>query len=418
MSSIETIHAHEILDSRGNPTLKVTVLLTDGTIGSAAVPSGASTGSHEALELRDGDTKRFGGKGVLKAVKNVNTVISRALLGMNVVHQPELDKKLILLDGTLNKSKLGANAILGVSLACAQAAARHRRVPLYEHLRWTFDLPFKGFKMPYPTMNVLNGGAHAGWCLDFQEFMIVPQQKKLRERIRCGAEVFHALGSLLKKAGYSTGVGDEGGFAVSFKKNEEALQWLVKAVKVAGYKVGIDVMFALDPASSELYDTKKKKYYLKKDKVNFSSEQMIKMWKKWTEKYPIVSLEDGLAEDDWSGWEKLTKELGKKVSLIGDDLFVTNVERLKKGVEKKVGNAILIKLNQIGTLTETVEAIMLAKQAGYKVSVSHRSGETADTTIADLAVATNADFIKTGSLCRSERVEKYNRLMEIEEEVS
>ncbi len=351
------------------------------------------------------------------AVKNVNTKICKALVGKDVLRQREIDKELVFLDGTANKSKLGANAILGVSLACAQAAARHRRVPLYEHLRWTFDLQEKTYKMPYPTMNVLNGGAHAGWCLDFQEFMIVPQQKKLRERVRCGAEVFHALGALLKKAGFPTGVGDEGGFAVSFKKNEEALQWLVKAVKSAGYKIGTEVKFALDPASSELYDTKKKVYQLKKDGGAKTSNEMIAMWKKWVSKYPIISLEDGLAEDDWDGWQKLTKELGSKISLVGDDLFVTNVERLRQGIEQKVGNAILIKLNQIGTLTETIDAIMLAKQAGYKVSVSHRSGETADTTIADLAVAVNADFIKTGSLSRSERAEKYNRLMEIDEEV-
>jgi len=417
MSTIQTVHAHEILDSRGNPTLKVSVLLSDNTVGSACVPSGASTGSHEALELRDGDAKRFGGKGVLRAIKNVNTILAKALVGMEVTRQSEIDKKMLVLDGTSNKSRLGANAILGVSLACAHAAARHKKMPLYEYLRWVFDIQEKIYRLPYPTMNVLNGGVHAGWCLDFQEFMIVPQQKKFRERVRCGAEVFHALGGLLKKAGYPTGVGDEGGFAVSFKKNEEALRWLVKAVKTAGYKIGADVKFALDPATSELYDLKNKKYHLKKDGKDFSSDQMIAMWKKWVTKYPIVSLEDGLAEDDWEGWQKLTKELGKKVSLVGDDLFVTNVERLKKGIEKKVGNAILIKLNQIGTLTETIETIMLAKQAGYKVSVSHRSGETADTTIADLAVAVNADFIKSGSLSRSERVEKYNRLMEIEEEL-
>ncbi|MFH1252733.1 MAG: phosphopyruvate hydratase [Candidatus Uhrbacteria bacterium] len=432
MPTIQTIHAHEILDSRGNPTLKVSVLLNDDTVGSAMVPSGASTGSHEALELRDNDPKRFAGKGVLKAIKNVNTIIAKALIGMDVTEQQELDKKMIMLDGTLNKSRLGANAILGVSLACAHAAARHKKMPLYEYLRWVFNLQEKSYKLPYPTMNVLNGGAHAGWCLDFQEFMIVPQQKKFRERVRCGAEVFHVLGALLKKAGYSTGVGDEGGFAVSFKKNEEALQWLVKAVKAAGYKVGVEIKFALDPATSEIYDVKKKVYNLKKDghhplfprgagslpRKGRTSDEMILMWKKWVAKYPIISIEDGLAEDDWSGWEKLTHELGKKVSLIGDDLFVTNVERLKKGIKQKVGNAILIKLNQVGTLTETVEAIMLAKQAGYKVSVSHRSGETVDTTIADLAVAVNADFIKTGSLSRSERVEKYNRLIEIEEETN
>ncbi|HBR80710.1 MAG: Enolase [Candidatus Uhrbacteria bacterium GW2011_GWE2_45_35] len=417
MSKIETIHAHEILDSRGNPTLKVSVLLTDGVVGSACVPSGASTGVHEALELRDGDPKRYGGKGVLKAVKNVNTKISQALAGMSVEHQREIDQKLIMLDGTLNKSKLGANAILGASLACAHAAAKYRGVPLYEHLRWTFDLQETKYRLPYPTMNVLNGGAHAGWCLDFQEFMIVPQQKTLRERVRCGAEIFHTLGGLLKKAGYSVGVGDEGGFAVPFKKNEDALVWLNKACLAAGYKPGKDVMYALDPATSEFYDTKSKTYELKKDGGKKTSAQMIALWKKWIAKYPIISLEDGLAEDDWDGWQKLTKELGDKVALVGDDLFVTNVDRLQKGIEMKVANAILIKVNQIGTLTETINAIELAKQKGYKVSVSHRSGETADTTIADLAVAVNADFIKSGSLSRSERVEKYNRLIEIAEEV-
>lgn len=418
MSKITTVHAHEILDSRGNPTLKVSVLLTSGTVGSASVPSGASTGRHEALELRDNDPKRFGGKGVLKAVKNVNTKIAKALVGMDASKQREIDNRLVMLDGTLNKSRLGANALLGVSLACAHAAARRRRLPLYEHLRWTFDLPFKGYRMPYPTMNVLNGGAHAGWCLDFQEFMIVPQQKKFRERVRCGAEVFHTLGSLLKKAGYPTSVGDEGGFAVSFKKNEEALVWLTRAVKAAGYQLGSEVAFALDPAASEFYEAKQKVYLLKKEGGRKTSAEMIKLWQRWLKKYPIVSLEDGLAEDDWDGWKKLTIALGGKAALLGDDLFVTNVERLRKGIKNKVGNAILIKVNQIGTLSEAVDAIMLAKQSGYQVSVSHRSGETADTTIADLAVAVDADFIKTGSLSRSERVEKYNRLMEIEEEVS
>lgn len=418
MAKITAVHAHEILDSRGNPTLKVSILLTNGTVGSASVPSGASTGRHEALELRDGDQKRYGGKGVLQAIRNVNTKIAKALTGMDPAKQREIDSKLIMLDRTLNKSRLGANAILGASLACAHAAARHRQAPLYEHLRWTFDLPFRSYKMPYPTMNVLNGGVHAGWCLDFQEFMIAPRQKKFRERVRCGAEVFHALGGLLKKAGYPVGVGDEGGFAVPFKTNEEALSWLMKAVKTAGYRPGQDVAFALDPATSGLYNSKTKKYQLKKGGGSKTAEQMIEMWKKWVKKFPIVSLEDGLAEDDWDGWKKLTKALGGKTVLIGDDLFVTNVDRLRKGIAKKAGNAILIKVNQIGTLSEAVDAVMLAKQSGYKVSVSHRSGETADTTIADLAVAVNADFIKTGSLSRSERVEKYNRLMEIEEEIS
>jgi enolase len=417
MPKIETVHAHEILDSRGNPTIKVTVLLTDGTVGSAAVPSGASTGRHEAVELRDGDKRRFGGKGVLKAVRNVNKIIAPELTGFDVLRQQAIDKKLIMLDGSLNKSRLGANAILGVSLACAHAAARHKKMPLYQYLRFVYEIREKSFRLPYPTMNVLNGGAHAGWCLDFQEFMIVPQQKTLRERVRCGAEVFHALGLLLKKAGFPVGVGDEGGFAIAFKKNEEALSWLIKAVKAAGYRLARDVVFALDPAASELFDSKTKKYRLRKDGAAMTSEEMISLWKSWSKKYPLISLEDGLAEDDWAGWKKLTKELGERIVLVGDDLFVTNPERLKKGITEKAANAVLIKLNQIGTLSEAMAAIFLAKRAGYKISVSHRSGETADTTIADLAVAVNADFIKSGSPSRSERVEKYNRLMEIEEEL-
>ncbi|MBI4598817.1 phosphopyruvate hydratase [Candidatus Uhrbacteria bacterium] len=418
MSKIEAVHAHEILDSRGNPTLEVAVLLSDGTTGAASVPSGASTGIHEALELRDGDLKRYGGLGVLKAVWNVNKVIASVLVGMDAARPREIDAQLIALDGTPNKSRLGANAILGVSLACAHAAARHKRVPLYEYLRWAYDLKHTGYRLPFPTMNVMNGGAHAGWIIDFQEFMIVPQQKKFRERVCCGSEVFHALGKLLKKKGFSTLVGDEGGYAVPLKKNEEAFKLIVQAIKDAGYAAGKDVVLAMDPAVSELYDAKKKTYALRLDRKTMTSAQMIAMWETWLKKYPIISLEDGLAEDDWDNWAELTRRVGKKVSLVGDDLFVTNSQRLQKGIHMKVANAILIKVNQIGTLTETIDAILLAQQFGYKVSVSHRSGETCDTTIADLAVAVNAEFIKTGSLSRGERTAKYNRLLEIEEELA
>lgn len=414
---IESIHAHEILDSRGNPTVNVTVLLDDGTVGSASVPSGASTGIYEALELRDSDKKRYGGQGVLKAMRNVNTTIATALRGMDVRHQREIDATMIALDGTKNKSKLGANAILGVSLACAHAAARSVEMPLYEYLRVAFELPQKTYRMPIPTMNVLNGGMHAGWILDFQEFMIVPSQKKFKERVRCGSEIFHALGGLLKKKGYSTLKGDEGGYAVPFKKNEDAFAAIMQAIKLAGYKAGRDVFLAMDPAVSEFFDKKTKRYVLRVDKKSFTSKEMIAMWKKWLKKYPIISLEDGLDQDDWDGWIEMTKQLGKNTVLVGDDFFVTNSERVQKGIERHAANAVLIKLNQIGSLSETIDTILLAQQYGYKISVSHRSGETADTTIADLAVAVNADYIKTGSLSRSERLEKYNRLMEIEEEI-
>ncbi len=416
--NIESIHAHEILDSRGNPTLNVTVLLKDGTSGCASVPSGASTGDHEALELRDGNSKRYHGKGVLKAMANVHKVIAPKLIGMNVTHQRDIDAMMMELDGTMNKSKLGANAILGVSLACAHAGARTRKMPLYEYIRWVFSLPLTAYRLPVPTMNVLNGGAHAGWILDFQEFMIVPKQTKFKERVRAGAEIFHELGTLLKKKGYSTLKGDEGGYAVPLKTNEEAFKLILSAIKNAGYKAGKDVFLAMDPAVSELYDDKTKHYHLKVEGKTLTSAQMIAMWKKWLKKYPIISLEDGLDQDDWDGWIELTKRLGKKVALVGDDFLVTNVSRLAKAIELKAGNAILIKVNQIGTLSESIDAIMLAKQYGWKINVSHRSGETEDTTIADLAVAVNADYIKTGSLSRSERLAKYNRLMEIEEEVS
>ncbi|KKW32615.1 MAG: Enolase, partial [Candidatus Uhrbacteria bacterium GW2011_GWA2_53_10] len=385
---------------------------------SASVPSGASTGVHEAWELRDGDKKRYGGKGVLKAVRNVNTVIAKALVGMDVMRQREIDARMLALDGTENKKKLGANAILGVSLACAHAGAKAKRMPLYQYLRWVFDLKHKGWRMPIPTMNILNGGAHAGWILDFQEYMVVPKQKLFRERVRAGAEIFHTLGGILKSKGFSTLVGDEGGYAVPLPTNETALKLIVEAIKKAGYKPGVDVMVAMDPAVSELYDDKKKVYKLRVDKKTLTADKMIALWQTWLEKYPFISLEDGLAQDDWEGWKKLTAKLGKEVALVGDDLFVTNVERLRMGIERKVGNAILIKVNQIGSLSETIDTILLAQQYGYQVSVSHRSGETTDTTIADLAVAVKADYIKAGSLSRSERLAKYNRLMEIEEEVS
>ena len=417
-NTIEAIHAHEVLDSRGNPTVEVSVMLTDGTSASASVPSGASTGVHEAWELRDGDKKRYGGKGVLKAVRNVNTVIAKALVGMDVMRQREIDARMLALDGTENKKKLGANAILGVSLACAHAGAKAKRMPLYQYLRWVFDLKHKGWRMPIPTMNILNGGAHAGWILDFQEYMVVPKQKLFRERVRAGAEIFHTLGGILKSKGFSTLVGDEGGYAVPLPTNETALKLIVEAIKKAGYKPGVDVMVAMDPAVSELYDDKKKVYKLRVDKKTLTADKMIALWQTWLEKYPFISLEDGLAQDDWEGWKKLTAKLGKEVALVGDDLFVTNVERLRMGIERKVGNAILIKVNQIGSLSETIDTILLAQQYGYQVSVSHRSGETTDTTIADLAVAVKADYIKAGSLSRSERLAKYNRLMEIEEEVS
>lgn len=420
--SIDLIHAHEILDSRGNPTLKVSVMLNDGTVGSASVPSGASTGSHEALELRDGDAKRYGGKGVLKAVKHVNTSIAKLLKGKNVFDQRAIDDDMRLLDGTVNKSRLGANAILGVSLACAHAAATARKMPLYAYLREAFDLnEMHGGKMPYrlpyPTMNILNGGVHAGWAIDLQECMVIPQQKKFAERLRCGAEIFHALKTVLKAKGFSTLVGDEGGYAAKLASNEEALKMIVKAVAVAGYKLGVDVKFGMDPASSEFYDAKKKIYHLKADNKQLTSEQMIKMYAGWCKKYPLTMIEDGLAEDDWLGWQSLTKALGKTTTLVGDDLFVTNVERVQQGIEMQVGNAVLIKVNQIGTLSESIDAILLAQSHGYKINVSHRSGETEDTTIADLAVAVNAEHIKTGSLSRSERLCKYNRLIEIAEEV-
>ncbi len=417
MPTIRDIRAREILDSRGNPTVEVKMALSDGAEAKAAVPSGASTGVHEALELRDGDQKRYAGLGVLKAVRNVNDVIAPALLGLEVQQQRKIDAKMIELDGTGNKSRLGANAILGVSLAAAHAGAASLRMPLYHYLRDVFQLEYDDYRLPLATMNVLNGGVHADWSVDFQESMIIPRQRRFRERVRCGSEIFHALKKILKEKGYSVGVGDEGGFAPRLKRNAQTFEMIAAAVRKAGYKLGRDVALGMDPASSEFYDAKKKRYVLRADKKKLDIKGMIAMYGKLLKKYPVLFLEDGCAEDDWDGWKALTAALGKKVPLVGDDLFVTNVDRLRKGIERGVANAILIKLNQIGSLSETIDTIRLAQTNGYKIAVSHRSGETADTTIADLAVAVNAEFIKTGSLSRSERLEKYNRLMEIEDEL-
>jgi enolase len=423
MSKIKSVRAWEILDSRGNPTVRAEAVLEDASVGVTSIPSGASTGSHEALELRDGGT-RYNGLGVLKAVANVNGPIAASVRGMEGADLRALDEKMIKLDGTPNKSKLGANAILAVSLATARAASVSAKLPLYRFLRKAYKLQATslptgqaGYNLPIPMMNVLNGGAHANWTVDFQEFMIVPLQKTESERVRCGAEIFHALGKLLKAKGFDTAKGDEGGYAPTLGGNEAAMKMIVTAIGKAGYKAWGEVGIALDPASSEFYDAKAKRYILKADKKTLTAEQMISLYEKWMKKYPLISVEDGLAEDDWDNWTRLTRELGSRLQLVGDDLFVTNVERLKQGIDCGAGNAILIKLNQIGTLSETMDAIALARSADYKVVISHRSGETADTTIADLAVAVNAEYIKTGSLSRSERVEKYNRLLEIEAEV-
>ncbi len=411
---ISQVKAREILDSRGNPTLEAVVQLSDGSIGKAAVPSGASTGTHEACELRDGGT-RYQGKGVLKAVKNIHTSIRTALIGANAFDQRSIDTTLIALDGTPNKKKLGANAILAVSLATARAAAMSKQKPLYRYLRECFHNKEKKYRMPIATMNILNGGRHANNNLSCQEFMIIPVNKKFRERVRMGSEIFHSLAHLLSQKGLLTGVGDEGGFAPNLPNNERALQLIVKAIQAAGYTPGKQVYLGLDVASSEFY--RGGKYYLDGQKNPANPESVIATLESWVKHYPIIFLEDGLAEDDWKNWKLLTKKLGGKVSLVGDDLFVTNTERIKKGIEEEVANAVLIKVNQIGSLSETIDAIQLAQKNRYKVAVSHRSGETADTFIADLAVAVNAEFIKTGSLSRSERVEKYNRLMEIEDEL-
>ena len=410
MTKIESVHAREILDSRGNPTVEVDVVLTSGVLGRAAVPSGASTGVHEAVELRDGDAKRYLGKGVQTAVKNVNVALAKAVVGLDPSDQVKIDRVMREADGTPNKGKLGANGILGVSMAVAKAAAAAYGMPLYRYIGGT-----SACQLPVPMMNILNGGAHADSSVDLQEFMVMPVgAKSFSEGLRMGAEIFHALRAVLKKAGYSTGVGDEGGFAPSLGSNEEALEVIAVAIKNAGYALGRDVLLALDPASSEFYDGKQ--YVFKKsDGSKRSSAEMVAFWKDWTARYPIVSIEDGLDEDDWAGWELLTAELGSRVQLVGDDLFVTNTARLKDGISRKVGNSILVKVNQIGTLTETLDAIEMAKRAGYTAVISHRSGETEDTTIADIAVGANAGQIKTGSASRSDRVAKYNQLLRIEE---
>ncbi|AEJ62315.1 Enolase [Spirochaeta thermophila DSM 6578] len=412
MSMIEYVEAREILDSRGNPTVEVDVVLEDGSMGRAAVPSGASTGVHEAVELRDGDKKRYMGKGVLKAVENVNNIIAPEIEGLDALDQVDIDRTLIELDGTENKGKLGANAILGVSMAVARAAADFLGIPLFRYLG-----AYKANVLPVPMANILNGGAHADNSVDFQEFMVMPVgAPSFKEGLRMITEVFHTLKGILKENGYSTTVGDEGGFAPNLKSNEEAVELILKSIEKAGYKPGDDVMIALDPATSELYDPEKKKYVLKKSTgQELSSEQMADLWETWVKKYPIVSIEDGMAEDDWEGWKILTDRIGDRVQLVGDDLFVTNSTRLAQGIEKGVANAILIKVNQIGTLTETFEAVEMAKTAGYTAIVSHRSGETEDNFIADLVVALGTGQIKTGSLSRSDRLSKYNQLLRIEE---
>jgi enolase len=412
MSTIKSIDALEILDSRGNPTVQVSVMLDTGATGVAKVPSGASTGSREAVELRDGDKKRYGGKGVRKALQNVISVIQPALKGWDVADQKSLDERLIGLDGTPNKSKLGANAILGVSLAAAKAAAAERKVPLYRQLSAREE-----YVLPVPMLNVLNGGKHADNNVDFQEFMIVPfGAPSFAEALRAAAETFHALKDVLHRKGYDTGVGDEGGFAPRLKSNEEPMELMAAAIEKAGYGLGKDIAINLDPAASEFYEDGAY-VFRKSDRSRKSSEEMIALWADWLKKYPVFSLEDGLGEDDWAGWKKLTAQLGQKVQLVGDDVFVTNPEIFAKGIEEGVANSILIKLNQIGTVTETLRCIEMARKSNYTAVVSHRSGETDDTTIADLCVATGVGQIKTGSSCRGERVAKYNRLLEIEKEL-
>jgi len=411
MPNIIEIHAREILDSRGNPTVEVDVVLENNIVGRAAVPSGASTGEHEALELRDKDAKRYLGKGVLNAVKNVNEVIAPEIVGLEAREQVAIDQTMLALDGTETKSKLGANAILAVSLAVCKAAAQTSNLPLFQYLGGV-----GARTLPVPMMNIINGGAHADNNVDLQEFMVMPVgAKSFAEGLRMGAEIFHNLKSVLKKKNYNTAVGDEGGFAPDLKSNEEALQVIMQAIEAAGYKAGDDIMIALDPASSEFYNKGTKKYDLKSESRSLSSEEMIEYYANLKSKYPIVSIEDGLAEDDWDGWKKFTELHGRALQLVGDDLFVTNTKRLKQGIEKGIGNSILVKVNQIGSLTETLAAIDMAHRAGYTAVISHRSGETEDTTIADIAVATNAGQIKTGSASRTDRICKYNQLLRIEE---
>ncbi len=412
MSEIIGIYAREILDSRGNPTVEVDVYLETGIVGSAAVPSGASTGEYEAVELRDGDKDRYNGKGVLNAVKNVNEIIAPELIGIECSEQVMIDEIMIELDGTDNKQKLGANAMLGVSMACARAAAYELELPLYRYIGGT-----NAKTLPIPMANIINGGKHADNNVDLQEFMVMPVgAKSFAQALQMNAEIFHALKAYLKKEGHSTSVGDEGGFAPDLKSNEDALQCIMKAIELAGYRAGKDIFIALDPAASEFY--KNGKYHLDAEGKKLSSAEMVDYYEGLINKYPIISIEDGLAEDDWDGWKLMNKKLGSKIQIVGDDLFVTNVNRLSKGIEERSANSILIKLNQIGTLTETLNTIGMAKTAGFTCVISHRSGETSDYFIADLAVAVNSGQIKTGSLCRSERIAKYNQLLRIEEEMA
>ena len=412
MSYIASLHARQILDSRGNPTIEVDILTENERLGRAAVPSGASTGIHEAVELRDNNKKLYGGKSVLKAVKNVNTILADNLLGWDVADQTGIDSMMIALDGTENKGKLGANAMLAISLAVAKAAALEANLPLYRYIGGT-----NAKILPIPMMNILNGGAHADNKIDFQEFMVMPiGAKTFSEGLQWGVEIFHALKTVLKKKGYSTNVGDEGGFAPNIQSNEEAIETVLTAIQAAGYKTGSQVAIAMDAANSELWNAKEKKYiFHKSDGKKMTSEQLVKYWESWVKKYPIISIEDGMAEDDWKGWKMLTDTIGSKCQLVGDDLFVTNVKRLQRGIDENTANALLVKVNQIGTLTETINAVSMAQQNGYNTIMSHRSGETEDSTIADLAVALNCGQIKTGSASRSDRMAKYNQLIRIEE---
>jgi enolase len=415
MSYIVEVKARQILDSRGNPTVEVDVLTDEGALGRAAVPSGASTGVHEAVELKDNDKKKYLGRGVLKAVKNVNTIIANGITGFDITSQAAIDQVMIELDGTPNKAKLGANAILAVSMAVAKAAAEEANLPLYRYIGGT-----NARTLPMPMMNILNGGAHADNKIDFQEFMIMPVgAPSFSEGLRWGVEIFHQLKSTLKKKGYSTNVGDEGGFAPNIQSNEEAIETVLEAINAAGYKAGSQIAIAMDAANSELWNAKKKKYVFHKSSgKEMSSDQLVKYWESWVKKYPIVSIEDGMAEDDWAGWKNLTNTIGSKCQLVGDDLFVTNVNRLQTGIDKKIANGLLVKVNQIGTLTETINAVSLAQHNGYNTIMSHRSGETEDTTIADLAVALNCGQIKTGSASRTDRMAKYNQLIRIEEQLA
>ncbi len=412
MSYIASIHARQILDSRGNPTVEVDILTENEHLGRAAVPSGASTGIHEAVELRDGNKKLYGGKSVLKAVKNVNTILADNLLGWDVADQTGIDAMMLALDGTANKGKLGANAILAVSMAVAKAAALEANLPLYRYIGGT-----NAKILPIPMMNILNGGAHADNKIDFQEFMIMPVgASTFSEGLQWGVEIFHTLKSVLKKKGYSTNVGDEGGFAPNIQSNEEAIETVLTAIQAAGYKTGTQIKIAMDAANSELWNAKEKKYiFHKSDGKKMTSEQLVKYWESWVKQYPICSIEDGMAEDDWKGWKMLTEAVGSRCQLVGDDLFVTNVTRLERGINEGIGNGLLVKVNQIGTITETINAVSMAQNNGYNTIMSHRSGETEDTTIADLAVALNCGQIKTGSASRTDRMAKYNQLIRVEE---